>query len=87
MRISAQVGNSQGHHVATVRAGDSEQTIAIPPRSGGFGSSVNGGRLLFLALATCYCNDVYWEAAKRGLKVERVEVTVEGEFGAEGEPA
>ena len=42
---------------------------------------------LFLALATCYCNDIYREAAKRGFKVEHVEVEVEGEFGAEGEPA
>jgi uncharacterized OsmC-like protein len=43
--------------------------------------------LLFLGLATCYCNDLYREAAKRGLKVERVEVEVEGDFGAEGESA
>jgi uncharacterized OsmC-like protein len=43
--------------------------------------------LLFLALATCYCNDIYREAGKRGIAVEQVEVNVEGEFGAEGEPA
>jgi uncharacterized OsmC-like protein len=48
---------------------------------------VNGGELLFLALATCYCNDIYREAAKRGLIVEQVEVEVEGDFGAEGDPA
>jgi uncharacterized OsmC-like protein len=29
---------------------------------------------LFLALASCYCNDIYREAAKRNIKVERVEV-------------
>ena len=52
-----------------------------------YGSSANGGELLFLALATCYCNDLYREATKRNIKVERVEVNVEGEFGAEGEPA
>jgi len=40
-----------------------------------------------LALATCYCNDIYREAAKKGIKVEHVEVEVESEFGAEGEPA
>jgi uncharacterized OsmC-like protein len=43
--------------------------------------------LLFLALATCYCNNIYREAAKRNIKVERVEVQVDGDFGAEGEPA
>jgi uncharacterized OsmC-like protein len=53
----------------------------------GFGSGVNGRELLFLALATCYCNDIYREAAKRGIKVEGVEVEVDGKFGAEGEPA
>ena len=40
-----------------------------------------------MALATCYCNDVYREAAKRGMNVECVEVEVNGDFGAEGEPA
>lgn len=42
---------------------------------------------MFLALATCSCNDVYREAGKRGIAVEQVEVEVEGRFGAEGEPA
>ena len=32
-------------------------------------------------------HDIYREAARRGLKVEQVEVEVDGEFGAEGEPA
>lgn len=32
-------------------------------------------------------NDIYREAAKRNIIVERVEVTVEGDFGAAGEPA
>ena len=43
--------------------------------------------MLFLALATCYFNDIYREAAKRNIRVERVEVEVSGDFGAEGEPA
>ncbi len=41
----------------------------------------------FLALATCYCNDLYREARKRGIAIERVQVEVTGEFGAEGTAA
>jgi uncharacterized OsmC-like protein len=87
MKISAYVQSSAGEHLATVRTNEDARTLAIPPKASGFGSSVNGGELLFLALATCYCNDVYREAAKRGLSVEQVEVEVAGDFGAEGEPA
>ncbi|HTP10259.1 MAG TPA: OsmC family protein [Anaerolineae bacterium] len=87
MKISAIVHNSEGQHHVTMRTNDSERSLSIPPKSTGFGSSANGGELLFLALATCYCNDIYREASKRGLKVERIEVEVNGEFGAEGEPA
>ena len=87
MRISAQVQNSKGSHVVTLRTNDNVHSIDIPPRSTGFGSSANGGELLFLALATCFCNDIYREAAKRGIVVESVQVQVEGDFGAEGEPA
>lgn len=59
----------------------------MPPKQDGFGSSVNGGELLFLALATCYCNDLYREAKKRGIQVAAVEVEVRCEFGREGEAA
>ena len=40
-----------------------------------------------LALATCYCNDIFREAAGLGIEVEEVEVSAIGEFGAAGEPA
>jgi uncharacterized OsmC-like protein len=47
----------------------------------GFGSSVKG-ELLLLAIATCYRNDVYREASKRGVAVSGGEVNVSGEFRA-----
>jgi hypothetical protein len=34
-------------------------------------------------LATCYCNDIYREAAKRNLKIRNVEAR--SEFGKDGE--
>ena len=87
MKITAKVENSKDKHEVTLQTNDNVHSIIIPPKPTGYGSSANGGELLFLALATCYCNDIYREAAKRNIKVERVEVEVHGEFGAEGESA
>ena len=87
MKYSARVENSKDNHQVTLQVGANIQSIHIPSRGTGFGSSVSGGELLFLALATCYCNDLYREAAKNNIKVESVEVNVEGEFPAAGEPA
>ncbi len=87
MKISAHVHNRYGHHEVTLTTSGQAHTLAVPPKSSGFGSSANGGELLFLALATCYCNDVYREAAKAGIEIESVTVEVEGAFDAVGEPA
>src|SRR5574341_521655 len=87
MKISSRVQNSEGQHLVTLRTNDNVHSLAIPPRQTGFGSSANGGELLFLALATCYCNDVYREAAKRGLKVEHVECDAFGQRVANAPPA
>jgi organic hydroperoxide reductase OsmC/OhrA len=87
MQIRARVQNSKDQHHVALQTNDTIHSLAIPPKPTGFGSSANGGELLFLALATCYCNDIYREAAKRDIKVEHVEVEVTGEFGAEGEGA
>jgi organic hydroperoxide reductase OsmC/OhrA len=70
-----------------LRTGAREHSLTIPSNAAGLGSGTNGGELLFLALATCYCNDIYREAGKRGIEVERVQVEVTGEFGSEGEGA
>jgi uncharacterized OsmC-like protein len=87
MKITARINNRDGEHQVSLSTNDNVHSLSIAPKAGGFGSSINGGELLFLALATCYCNDVYREAAKRDIRVESVEVEVEGEFGSEGESA
>ncbi len=87
MHISASVRNGHHQHEIALSTNDSPHQLSIASGPTGFGSSVNGGELLFLALATCYCNDIYREAAKRGIEVEHVEVTVDGKFGQAGDPA
>ncbi len=87
MRIIARISNTESNNLVIVKTDDRARPVEIPAKAGGRGSSVNGGELLFLALATCYCNDIFREAARRGVAVQGVEVEVEGEFGAEGEPA
>jgi uncharacterized OsmC-like protein len=86
MKYSARVQNTSNDHKVTLKIGEKEQSLPIAPRPTG-GSSVSGGELLFLALATCYCNDLYREAAKWRITVQSVEVEVEGNFEAEGKPA
>jgi uncharacterized OsmC-like protein len=87
MKISAQVWNHENSHQVQVMTDGKAQSIVIPPKPSGFGSSLNGGELLFLALASCYCNDVYREARRMNIRVEAVEVEVQGDFGEPGEPA
>ena len=87
MKISALLQNSEGNHKVILKTNDNSHSLNIKPKPSGFGSSTNGGELLFLALTTCYCNDIYRETIKRELSVESVEVEVEGDFGAEGEAA
>jgi organic hydroperoxide reductase OsmC/OhrA len=87
MRIQASVRNAANEHEAVVSTGGQARRLEIPPKAQGQGSSVNGGELLLLALATCYCNDVYREAARRSIVVRVVEVTADAEFATEGQAA
>jgi organic hydroperoxide reductase OsmC/OhrA len=86
MRIRASLKSSSGAHEVTVDTDGRSSALAMPGRAGG-GSAVNGGELLCAALATCYCNDVYREAARKGLSLRGVTVDVQAEFGGRGEPA
>jgi organic hydroperoxide reductase OsmC/OhrA len=80
IKISAKGENSKDNNQVTLQTSDNVHSITILPKSMGCVSRTNGGELLFLALASCYCNDIYREAAKLNIKVE-------GDFGTEGEPA
>jgi organic hydroperoxide reductase OsmC/OhrA len=87
MRSVAGIQNSKGANTVKVSTGDHSSTITIPPRPSGFGSSISGGEMLMVALATCYCNDIYREAAKMGIDVSHVDVQCSAEYPAEGAPA
>jgi organic hydroperoxide reductase OsmC/OhrA len=84
MRIAANVRNAGCDHRVTVRTADQSQDMAISAKTTGNGSSVNGGEFLMLALATCYCNDIYREAARLGLSVHSVEVEAQADFDGIG---
>jgi organic hydroperoxide reductase OsmC/OhrA len=83
MQISATVINSLGQHAVSVRTGDNVQTLPVPSKAAG-GSGVNGGEFLMLALATCYCNDLYREAGRMGISLQRVEVEASATFAGVG---
>jgi uncharacterized OsmC-like protein len=86
MNISANIKSRHNHNEVSVETNRDAKTITISPKNTGYGSSINGGELLLLSLATCFCNDLYREANKRGIVIESVEVECLGEFGAAGEP-
>ncbi len=67
-----------------VRTGEVPRALPIPARAGVPGSAVSGGELLMLALATCYCNDLYREAARLGIAVDGVEVEAMARFDGVG---
>jgi len=86
MNITANVINRRGSHAVQLKTGEREHSLSIPPKPDGFGSYASGGELLLLALATCYCNDLYREARKQELTIDAVNVVVMGEYAGEGMP-
>lgn len=84
MKIVATVRNSLNTHEARVASNGVAQSLPVPCKSGGQGSAVNGGEFLMLALATCYCNDVYREAERLGVAVDAVQVEASADFPGPG---
>lgn len=85
MGLEVEVRNVDGAVTALGAAGPFTLVVDSPAESGGGGRGFNGGQLLHLAVAGCVSNDLFREAAKRGITLTRVVVTVDGGFG--GEPA
>jgi organic hydroperoxide reductase OsmC/OhrA len=84
LKISGVVRNSGSRHEVAVATAGAEQSLAVPGKAAGGGSAVNGGEFLMLALATCYCNDLYREARSLGISIAGVEVEASAEFPGVG---
>lgn len=84
MKITATVRSSATAHEAIVATNSVSQALSVPAKGSGRGSAVNGGEFLMLALATCYCNDVYREAERLHIPVEAVFVEACADFPGPG---
>lgn len=84
MKVRTTLTSRLNHHEVVVCTNEDSQQVAIPHKPSGYSSAVNGGELLTLAIATCFCNDLYREAAKRNIHITSIEVEASGEFNAEG---
>jgi len=82
-RTTIEIRTVTGGSLAVGSAGPRTVTIDRTREAGGFGLGFNGGELLLLAIGGCYSNDIYREAAKRGLQVTNVQVTVQADWGGE----
>jgi len=83
--LSVETRNIAGEVTAVGRAGPFTLVVDRPVEAGGGGLGFNGGQLLYLAVAGCVSNDLFREAQARGLELESVRVSVDGDFA--GDPA
>jgi len=84
VEITATVRSSADEHEAIVATNNISQSLSVPAKSSGKGSAINGGEFLMLAVATCYCNDVYREAERLRIPVEAVFVEASADFPGPG---
>ncbi len=84
MKISATVRNSYKIHETRVSTDGVSQSLEVPMKTTGKGSGINGGEFLMLALATCYCNDLYREAERLQIAINSIEVEASADFPGPG---
>ncbi len=77
--------NVAGEATAIGSAGPYTLVVDRPADGGGRGQGFNGGQLLYLAIGGCVSNDLFREAAARGITLTSVRVLVRGNFS--GDPA
>jgi putative redox protein len=82
-QTTVEIRTITGSSLAVGSAGPRTLTIDRAKESGGLGLGFNGGELLLLAIGGCYSNDIFREAAKRGLAVTNVQVTVNADWAGD----
>ncbi len=82
-QTSVQIRTLAETSLAVGSAGARTITIDRSKEAGGMGLGFNGGELLLLAIGGCYSNDVYREAARRGMKVHQVQVSVSADWAGD----
>lgn len=82
-QTSIHVRTIEGSSAAVGWSGPRTVTIDRTQAAGGLGIGFSGGELLLLAIGACYTNDLHREAAKTGMVLKNVEVTVEGDWGGD----
>jgi uncharacterized OsmC-like protein len=80
---TVEIRNVSETSLAVGSSGPRTLTIDRTQESGGQGQGFNGGELLLLAIGGCYSNDVFREAAKRGIAVKNVRVTVSADWAGD----
>jgi organic hydroperoxide reductase OsmC/OhrA len=80
---TVEIRNIAGTSLAVGSSGSRAVTIDRTKESGGLGLGFNGGELLLLAIGGCYSNDIFREAAKRGIAVRHVSLTVNADWAGD----
>jgi uncharacterized OsmC-like protein len=80
-----EVRSVDGGPTALGSAGSVTVVVDRPTAVGGGGRGFSGGQLLNLAVAGCVSNDLFREASKRGIRLDRVRVTASSDYV--GDPA
>ena len=81
--FEVEVRTVAGEPAGIGNAGPFTLVVDRPADGGGRGIGFNGGQLLYLAIAGCVSNDLFREARAEGIELDRVRVTVRGDFGGD----
>lgn len=82
-QTTVEIRNLADSSLAVGSSGPRTVTVDRSKDAGGMGLGFNGGELLLLAIGGCYSNDIFREAAKQGIHVQSVQVTVTADWGGD----